>query len=94
MKEIREEGKERAGGRRARRRDERPKVGSDEAEGGANERKKNGTREERKDGEMERYGGSGWLNEEGRGNQGVRKCNKRRVFLLHLLNGRKLEVRK
>lgn len=36
--------------------------------------------------------GGGWLNEEGRGNQGVRKDNKRRVFLFRLLNGRKLEV--
>lgn len=43
-------------------------------------------------GETERYRGGGWLNEEGRGNQGVRKDNKRRVFLPRLLNGRKLEV--
>lgn len=44
-------------------------------------------------GETVRYRGvGGWLNEEGRGNQGVRKDNKRRVLLLRLLNGRKSEV--
>lgn len=51
----------------------------------ANERKKNGIWEERKDGgNREVWGGSGWLNEEGWEDQGVRKDNKRRVFLLRL----------
>lgn len=55
MKEIR--GRKGEGGSRAGRWDEMPKVGSNEAEGRANERKKNGTWEERKDGESEGYGG-------------------------------------